>query len=34
LDFCLLTDAEMEDYERVVKKGDNALRDHFVKQGK
>jgi hypothetical protein len=32
LDCCLLTDAEMVEYEQVVKRGDNALRDHFVKQ--
>lgn len=30
LDDCLLTDAEMAQYEQLYAKGDNALRDHFV----
>merc|ERR1719223_325700 len=31
LDYCLLTDDEMADYEVTAKQGDNALRDLFVK---
>lgn len=30
LDDCLLTDAEMRDYEKVEKRGDDALREHFA----
>jgi len=30
LDSCLLNDKEMEEYEVLAKKGDGALRDHFV----
>lgn len=31
LDSCLLTDEELNDYDRIAKKGDGALREHFVK---
>lgn len=30
LDECLLTDAEMKEYEAVAKQGDDALRSHFA----